>query len=880
MSSRILIILSITLFAAFQSCKSDPIDEIDEDVVVENNAWTDSIFGNLSDKEEYFQHLIIEVPSSYQQNIDSLSIWVFENQPGALSLTNWNPDSISLLKNACDTLAIIQPIFYSNAFELLNLPEYNYWEEESKNREFQFLRVFQKGHFGLVDFAQSISLTESNLSWMDSVRHHMGIEIIPKTFNDQNAVDEIDAFINFIKASNNSTLLNITQFDSVDLNNYREISDYEGLFIVRTKESNLNAQLNGGADYLFKPIDKNDSYSSWDVNQASDLYQKSTERILNHKSKILEMKRKQHLESEIKFTQLNLAHNSISLLKDESNLIPLTSKFVIYSNQKFRINQKVRKENKVSTQLIDMSLKKLKEISQSQIGVYLLTDSTTDETLDYLNSLKASDKKLICFSNPEHYDKLKKTANLMFVPLYDNFNAQIFCQQLTARIDISGSLYKEGGIVEGENVDANRLARCVPEFVGYDKDTLSQINWIVSNAMNGRAFPGCQVLLAKNGCIIYDRQYGHHSYKRQKVVTDESMYDLASLTKVVATTMVGMKLYEANAYNLKDSLGDYLPDSLKDHIPYPSTIRNITFEELFIHKSGMPAGFPIIKYMQYTSEDVGRLDKYYCDRPDSNFNIEVAENFYLEKEYGDSMWLKLNQIWLNKAKPYKYSDVNMNTLYMMFKSIVQSRPRDFGFTQTQKELKEKDLFVEYLYESYYKPLGMERTMYQPRNKYNVNSIVPTEDESYWRKQLLQGHVHDPNAALMGGIGGNAGMFSTTNDLAKLCQMMLNKGYYHEQRYLKAETVTKFTSAQEGSHRGLGFNKRSISTTGFGMSDSSSIMTYGHTGFTGTCFWIDPDEDLVYIFLSNRVHPKVNNRIYQYGVRKRIHNAAYSSRMNY
>ena len=243
------------------------------------------------------------------------------------------------------------------------------------------------------------------------------------------------------------------------------------------------------------------------------------------------------------------------------------------------------------------------------------------------------------------------------------------------------------------------------------------------------------------------------------------------------------------------------------------------------------------------------------------------------------MLFELNQIWLDRSKPYKYSDVNMNTLYMMFKSIIQKNPRDFGFMDMQEELSERDLFVDLLYKSFYEPLGMERTLYKPLIKYDVNSIVPTEDESYWRKQLLQGHVHDPNAALMGGIGGNAGMFSTTNDLVKLCQMLLNKGYYHNERYFKAETVEKFTSAQENSSRGLGFNKRTITTTGYGMADSSSIMTYGHTGFTGTCFWIDPDEDLVYIFLSNRVHPKVNNRIYEYGIRKSIHNSAYSSRLN-
>ncbi|MFT4600750.1 MAG: CubicO group peptidase (beta-lactamase class C family) [Arenicella sp.] len=879
MLSRFLTFFFIFTLLILQSCKGDQVDEIVETVVEAPNQWTDSIFGSLSEKEQYYQHLIFEVPSSYQLNLDSLTSWVVENQPGALKFDNWHPDSISFLKNACGTFEIIQPIFYTNVFEILELDENEYWDMAPENREFSMLKVFSKGQFGLLDFSNQIDINKENLLWMDSVQNKLGVNIIPKTYNDQNAVKEMDGFLNFLKNSNQSTNLTLTQFDSVNLNNYRKMSDYEGLFVVSTKESNINAQISGGADYVFKSIKKKDNFSSWDPSKVDENFKESTKRILDHKSIISKQNKRQHLEAEITYTKLNLAHNSVSLLKDQSSLIPLTSKFTIYSEQKLSINQKVRKENKLSVQQSSLTLKKLKAISSSQVAVILLPNSATKESLEYLAGLKVKDKKLVCFSNPAQYESLKETANLMFVPLYENFNGQIFAQQLTSRIDINGSFKSKGNSVEGERFSANRLARCVSEFVGYDHDTLSQINWAVNNAMSGRAFPGCQVLIAKNGCIIYDRQFGHHSYKRQKVVTDESIYDLASLTKVVATTMVGMKLYEMGAYNLQDSLGKFLPDSLKDYLPFPSTIRNITFEELFIHKSGMPAGFPIIKYMQYTSENVGRLDKYFCDLPDSSFNIEVAENFYLEKEYGDSMWLKLNQIWLNNAKPYKYSDVNMNTLYMMFKGIIQKNPINYGFNQSKKELAEKDLFVEYLYNSYYIPLGMERSLYKPRNKYNVNGIVPTEDETWWRKQLLQGHVHDPNAALMGGVGGNAGMFSTTNDLAKLCQMLLNKGYYHNERYLKSETVEKFTSAQPTSSRGLGFNKRTITTTGYGMADSSSILTYGHTGFTGTCFWVDPDEDLVYIFLSNRVHPKVNNRIYQYGIRKRIHNTAYSSRLN-
>ena len=337
--------------------------------------------------------------------------------------------------------------------------------------------------------------------------------------------------------------------------------------------------------------------------------------------------------------------------------------------------------------------------------------------------------------------------------------------------------------------------------------------------------------------------------------------------------MVAMRLYELETFKLQDSLSKFLPDSLKDHLQYPSTIRNITFSELLIHKSGMPAGFPILRYMQYVKDSVKRFDKYFCDRPSEFFNVEVAENFYLENEYLDSMWLTLNQIWLDPNKPYKYSDVNMNTLYVLFKSMLDKHPEKFDLKAKETTANNFDKF---LLNYYFKPLSMDHTRYMPRKEFAKAQIVPTETDNYWRKQTLQGHVHDPNAALLGGVAGNAGLFSTTNDLAIICELIRQKGMYGGRQYLAAETVNKFIATQPNSHRGLGFNKPSINVSAFGCSSDASPATIGHTGFTGTCFWIDPENGLTFIFLSNRVTPKVNNRIYQYGVRKKIHQIAYDA----
>ena len=638
--------------------------------------------------------------------------------------------------------------------------------------------------------------------------------------------------------------------------------------------------MGGGADFLYKKIDSKDQYADWKPSeQEKEIFEKSTKRILLRKAQRPSEIVRVHPSEELRFIALNLQQKGTAVIKNSNKLIPCKNKFSLYSDLNLSVETKVRTD-------IGLTIYK-KELTPSSVGdiikskgnkVLVISDSCKNEVVKKLASEKDLSKVLIGFQNPNHYSTLSSCPNLFFCPSIENFDANILLQQLSSRIDISGNFFSEDSLVKGKYFHKKILARTSPNFVGMDKDTLAKIAWAVNNAMSGRAFPGCQVLLAKNGCIIYDRSFGHHEYNKQIPVTENSLYDLASLTKVVSTTLVGMKLYEMNAYELNDSLEKYLPDSLKFHLRFPSTIRNITFQQLFIHKSGMPSGFPIIKYMRYTNAEVGRFDKYFCDRPDSIYNTEVAENFYLENAYQDTMWLRLNQIFLNPSKEYNYSDVNMNTLYFMFASMIQKNPSKFGFTQSQKELKDKNLYVEFLYSTFYKPLGMQRTCYKPLKKFGKNQIVPTENETYWRKQLLHGHVHDPNAALHGGIAGNAGIFSTTNDLAILCQMLLNKGIYNGQRYLYEETVEKFTAKQENSHRGLGFNKPAFGSSSFGLSDDTSLSTYGHTGFTGTCIWVDPETQLTFIFLSNRVNPDVNNRIYQYGIRKRIHQIAYDAMM--
>lgn len=867
------------------SCKADPIKEKVDDAVQPETVIADTVFGELSEKQQYYQHLILEVPPFFQQNVDSLADWVVKNEPGGLKFIDWEVDSISRMKMKLDTLPIIQPLYYTNYFDYLSLKPYPYWDAAEENRNLKWAKIFSNDHISLIDFQDNFNQSTEFDEWIAEWKAETGTGFICDKFYDKNAKRDVEKFINALRYSANLMHVELVHFDTVALEPYRKSNKYKGLFLVTTNPESINDQLNGGADYIY--IKMSDGglgkipFDDWRISDTERLaYNESTRRILARKAGLILPELRAGIAEQKKSVELNLNFRSTSLLANKSNLLPIKAGAKVFCPDKIKMKTALKAENKfkIYRQAIEGESEKIADNEGTKI--IIIEDSLSAEECAKINGLTPEQDVIVCFSNQSLYPQLNQTPNLVFF----NRNSQeesdhsILLQQLTGQLAFKGDFVQPDSVIEGNKTTKLRLARTQPEFCGLSADTLRKIDYAVSGALGGRAFPGCQVLIAKEGCIIYDKSFGYHSYDRVKPVTSESLYDLASLTKVVSTTMVGMKLYEMAAYDLLDSLNGYLPDSLKDHLRYPSTIRNLTFQEIFIHKSGMPAGFPIIKYMQYTNDEVGRFDKYFCDIADSVYSTEVAQNFFLDIEYQDSMWLRLNQIWLDPNKPYKYSDVNMNTLYFIFKSMIQNNPQKYGYRLRDDELKTRDLFVEFLYDKYYEALGMNRTKYKPLKHFNKSSIVPTENERFWRKQLLHGHVHDPNAALYGGVAGNAGIFSTTNDLAILGEMLQQKGTYNGTRYLKAETVNKFTGAQPNSHRGLGWNKPSLNTSAFGCAYSAPLETYGHTGFTGTCIWIDPVNKLTYIFLSNRVHPTVNNRIYQFGIRRRVHQAAYDAEL--
>lgn len=403
----------------------------------------------------------------------------------------------------------------------------------------------------------------------------------------------------------------------------------------------------------------------------------------------------------------------------------------------------------------------------------------------------------------------------------------------------------------GEDYDPIRLGYSQPEEVGIKGEELVSIDAIVSRAIRKRAMPGCQVLVAHRGRIIYHKAFGSHTYGGPSV-RERDVYDLASLTKTMATTLGIMHLYEKGDIALKDRVRDHLPELAAGNLAH------ITIERLLTHRSGIQPHMPVIPYLLHRGKDNAACDSFFCAQPSEKYRIPVAEGFYFNESYQDSIWNDLNDVKVRYGQRYQYSDVN------------------FVLLQKILERKTGQTLDEWLTQNIYDPLALERTTFRPLDKLPGEEIVPTEKDVKWRRQLVHGYVHDETAGLLGGVAGHAGLFSNARELAVLAQLLLNEGQYAGKQFFAPETVRLFRSSGHGNHRGLGFDKPYASNRGSRAADVSD-QTFGHTGFTGTCFWIDPDRELVFIFLANRVYPTARNRrFFRMKVRAQVHQEIYDA----
>ena len=617
--------------------------------------------------------------------------------------------------------------------------------------------------------------------------------------------------------------------------------------------------------------------------------------------KILLYKKKYHLQvykpvkipniieelnsNKAKLINRRLYENAITLLINNNNLIPIKNidtlkvASVIIGDTSQNTFQK-RLNDYMHVDLFSLSttptklqisnlLNKLTAYNLTIVSVHKTNNSpkanygVTTRVVDLINQIRTNNKIILdIFANPYCLKCFTNTRNIeaLIVSYQDKELPQdISAQIIFGGISAKGKLPVTASFLFPLNVGIQtntifRFKYTIPEDLNISSFDLNGIDSIVAGCIKDSVFPGCQILLVKDNEVFYRKSFGYFTYDKTRPVNNNDIYDLASITKIAATTVSIMKLYDEGKINIDKTLGDYLP-FLKG-----TNKENLSIRKVMAHQARLKSWIPF--YLETIVD--GKLDtSIYRSSYSDVFPYKVAENIYIRKDYTDTIFKKIIDSPLRTKNTYLYSDLGFYLLMKIIESIT------------------KEPLEQYTYENFYKPMGMSTMCYRPLNYFPKENIAPTEKDTIFRKQILQGDVDDPGAAMLGGVSGHAGLFSNSNDLAKLLQMFLLNGVYADREYIKKSTIKEFTSYQypeKRNRRGLGFDKPVNSVPSKKQTcESTSILSYGHSGFTGTYFWVEPKENFVYIFLSNRVYPDASNeKITNMDIRSNIHQVVYDA----
>ena len=490
----------------------------------------------------------------------------------------------------------------------------------------------------------------------------------------------------------------------------------------------------------------------------------------------------------------------------------------------------------------------------SEKEIYWLSELARERTSNMILAVFAKPYALLDLVNFEGLDGLvvgyqnseiaqEKTAELIFGAI-----------PAKGKLPVSlGKTYPVGYGVSGKSL--GRLGYSIPERVGIDSKKLSQVDALVQNGLDSLMFPGAQVLVARKGKVIYNKNFGKPTYDSKDSIAFDHLYDLASLTKILATLPMIMTMEEEGKISLNDTFGELIP-------AYDTTdLKNVTVLKALSHYGRLPSW--IAFYLATLDKDRKPSKEFYRNRPDNGFSIRVTNNLYLTDAYKDSIYNRIGRQSL-KSNRYRYSDV---TYYVMKKYIEDTYKESLDVLATSR---------------FYAPLGVNYTRFKPLEHFKKEQIVPSEIDNYYRYQTVQGYVHDMGAAMQGGVGGHAGLFSNANDVAKIMQMYLQGGFYGGDRFLESRTIEKFNKCyfcNNDVRRGVGFDKPQLEEHG-PTCGCVSRKSFGHSGFTGTYTWADPEKELVYVFLSNRTYPTAsNNLLIKSELRTRIQQAIYDSIIN-
>lgn len=573
-----------------------------------------------------------------------------------------------------------------------------------------------------------------------------------------------------------------------------------------------------------------------------------------------------------------LFENAITTLQNVGDIIPIASlktEKIAYVKIGDDFNEvfikslnEYTKVDDISGSSIETILSKLQDYTKVIIGFHKVDNiwkknNPTSEEIRWINSISKQNKTILTFftrpySLPTTIDYSTLDGVIM---AYQNNN---FTQKIVSEI-IFGSTSSKGRLPVSINnnfsvntgfdtKEIKRLGFDSPENVGMDGSKLAQIDSIINGAIKDNMTPGAQIVVARRGKVIYQKSFGNHTYKNNIPVKDDDLYDVASLTKVLSTLPNLMQLYDRGEVTLNDKLGDMLP------VFKGSNKEDATLINMLTHQARFQPWEPF--YVKTLDATKHPNSKYYRKIPSKEFPFKVAENLYIRKDFNDTIINTIAKSTLRATKEYKYSDFS----FILLKEYLELK--------TQKKL---DILAN---ENFYSLMGMNHTTYKPLEKFSVGQIIPTEEDNYYRYQTVQGNVHDMAAAMQGGVSGHAGLFSNALDVAKMMQMYLQNGVYGNNRFFSEKTMNAFNTCyycDEDNRRGVGFDKPQLGNAG-PTCGCVSMTSFGHTGFTGTMAWADPEKEIVYVFLSNRTYPDSNaaNRLSRANIRENIQKIIYES----
>ena len=582
-----------------------------------------------------------------------------------------------------------------------------------------------------------------------------------------------------------------------------------------------------------------------------------------------------------KAQQINykLVEQEMCLVKDERSLVPINKKenikilsIAIGKGAKTIFQKELESIGNVTSRGISKSASTsdftgvgklansydITVISLHNTSKYPPNYGVTNQSAAFISKMGLRDDVVfVNFGNPYNLKKFKnqKTVLLAFE---DQKTHQIkAAQALFGAIGVNGTLsvsigqeYKSSmGVTTKPIIDFNRAR---PEEVGMSGEQLNKIDAIAQKAIRIGAAPGCQVLVAKSGNIIYNKSFGKHTFSSSNKVQNEDLYDLASITKVAATTVTLMKLHEEGLIDINDKMSFYLPELIG------TNKENMVIKNVLEHKAGLKSWIP---FYYATVEDRKIYDSIYSAKYSETHSVSLGNGLYILNDYKAQIMRTIYESEMKVPGKYKYSDLGMILMKELIERVTGSE------------------FHSFVEDAFYKPMGLKRLTFLPLEKYSEKDIVPTSVSPDMRKGLVHGTVHDPAAAMLGGVSGHAGLFGNAESLATLMQMLLNGGELNNIKYLEESTIEMFTKRQcNDSRRGIGWDKPEMDRRRINpASDYASSLCFGHTGFTGTMVWVDPKYDLIYVFLSNRVYPtQENKKLIREGIRTDIMDVVYQS----